>query len=453
MEDQRKYTRRRFKVWHGIVALLLLLFVLFHITGSLKLKKQLKILRAKGYPVTFEELDSWYNNIPEGVENSADVYMDAFSNYVKWDNEILKALPVVGRAPLPARTQPLDDPNKLLAEKFLSKNEEALKLLHEAASIEYCRHPIGFIQEPDQDAPWLANLRRCAFLLRLNAFIQCENKDSEKAMESIHSILSLAKSSNVPLLFHRLFQIAVKTTAYRSIERLLNRIQLTEEQLIKLSSWIEETGNDEGYKRALIGQNCVGLYNFRGHVREVSARLNPEGGGISVIFLASWRMTGLNNRDAAEYIKIMLDLIDAMDLPSDKRLVAFNSIQKDVDGGKRGGILTRLQMPAFGRIMDIETRWLAHLWVTQTALAVERYRLIEGHLPESLENLVPIYLEAIPTDPFNGQNLKYHIKEKGFVVYSVGEDLTDEGGAEKEPRKRGPRGKQLPWDITFILER
>ena len=450
MVSQNKYVRRRFKMWHKIVALLLLVFVLFRVTSILKLKKQIENLRTKGYPVTLEELDRWYD-IPDGVDNAADVYMDAFSNYVEWDSEARKALPIIGSAPLPARTQPLDDPNLQLVNKFLSDNKKTLTLLHEAASIEHCQYPIEFSKESDP-APWLKNLRNCTRLLYLNVLIQCENNNSEKALESIRTNLSLAKSSNVPLLIHRLVQIAVKATAYNSIERLVNRIQLTEEQLRRISEGIKTPSNDEGYKRALIGENCMGLFTFRGHVREVSERFGSQG-GLSIIFLAFWRLTGLNDRDAMKYIDIMEELMDAMELPANERLLAFDSIQNDVFSRKRGGMLARMIMPAFGRIMQIESRHLADLCVTQTALAIERYRLAEGHLPVSLDNLVPAFLEAVPIDPFDGQNLKYRKLETGFVVYSVGEDLTDEGGAERDSKKRGPKGKQLPWDVTFIVER
>jgi len=381
------------------------------------------------------------------------VYMDAFSNYVGWEKEALRPLPVVGRAPLPARTEPLDDPNQQRIEQFLSDNQKALILLHEAASIEHCRYPIGFIRESDMDAPWLENLRKCAFLLRLNVIIQSEKKNPEKAMESIHASLSLAKSSNAPILIHRLVQIAVKTLSYRDIEWILNRIQLTEEQLNTLSVWIKAPENDEGYKRALIAEQCLGLHNFRGHVREVSGRIVGGSGRLSIIFLAFWRISGLNNREAAEYLKIMQDFIVAMELPPDKRLTTFESIQTDVDSGKRGGMLTRILQPAFRRIMQIETRHSAHLMVTQTALAVERYRLNEGHLPQSLDNLAPGYMEAVPTDPFDGQSLKYRTLETGYVVYSIGDDLTDEGGAERDSKKRDSKGKPLPWDVTFIMER
>ncbi|MHC4244141.1 MAG: hypothetical protein ACYSU4_17175, partial [Planctomycetota bacterium] len=232
MESQNKYIRRRFKMWHKIVALLLLIFVLFRVHGSLKVKKQIENLRTKGYPVTLEELDRWYN-IPDGVDNAADIYMAAFSNYVEWDSESRKALPIVGRAPLPARTQPLDDPNQQLVEKFLSDNEKTLTLLHEAASIEHCRYPIYFTQESGQSAPWLKELRSSTRLLSLNVFIQCDNNNPKKALESIRTGLSLARSMSTPLLIHRLVQIAVRAQTYRSIEKILNRSQLAEEQLKK----------------------------------------------------------------------------------------------------------------------------------------------------------------------------------------------------------------------------
>jgi len=450
MENKNKRVRRRFKMWHGIVALLLILFLLFRVTGSLKLKKQIEILRTKGYPVTLEELDRWYN-IPDGAANAADAYLTAFSNYVEWDSEALKALPGFGKAPLPARTQPLDDPNQQLVKKFLSENEKLLSMLHEAASIEHCRYPIDFSQESEQAAPWLKELRASAFLLRLDVFIQCDNHNPEKALESIRTSLSLARSVGTPLIFHRLIHIAVRALTYNNLERILNRIQLTEEQLMKLSSWIEEVGNDEGYKRALIGENCIGLNTFQAPIHDIVNQ--TESGKGFLLILTLRKILGLHDRETMAYINIIQDYINTVELPHHKRLAAFDSIQKAVDGGERGGMLTRMLMPAFGHIMQIEIRHLAHLRTTQTALAIERYRLTEGRLPQSLDNLIPAYMEAVPTDPFDGQNLKYRMLETGFVVYSVGEDLTDEGGAERDSRKRDPRGKPQPWDVTFIVER
>ncbi len=86
----------------------------------------------------------------------------------------------------------------------------------------------------------------------------------------------------------------------------------------------------------------------------------------------------------------------------------------------------------------------------RTALAIQRYRLAAGRLPDALTDLVPTYLDAVPTDPFDGKDLRYEKLGIGFVVYSVGQDLRDDGGTEKPPR----RTKESPnWDVTFIVER
>ncbi len=73
-----------------------------------------------------------------------------------------------------------------------------------------------------------------------------------------------------------------------------------------------------------------------------------------------------------------------------------------------------------------------------------------GRLPDVLTDLVPAYLDTVPTDPFDGNEMRYKKLEAGFVVYSIGEDLSDDGGKEKPPR----RTKESPnWDVTFIVER
>jgi hypothetical protein len=459
MGRRNKRVRRRFKLWHGIVGLLLLLFVSFWVSGSLKLKKQLKVLRDQGHPITLEELDRWYN-IPEGAKNAADLYMAAFSNYVEWDDDAQRALPVVGKASLPGRTQPLDDSTRQLVEKFLSDNDKTLKLLHEAASIEHCRHPIDLTKGtvdlmggPGSPAPWVEDLRAGRRLLRLETLSHCENQEPDKALKSIRANFALAEFIGAPLLIHRLIHNSVQSRTYKNIERVLNRMQLTDEQLLSLSAWIKESRSDDGYIKALVGERCIGLSAFQGPVGQATDQMGAGKGKAPILMLGFWKMLGLHYRDALGYIGLMQEYIDAMDLPSDERLLVFDSIQEDVDSGKRGGLLTRLLWPALARTLDIDTRCTAEALAAQTALAVERYRLAEGHLPESLENLVPAYMEVVPKDPFDGRNLRYITREKGFVVYSVSDDLTDNGGAERDGRGRDRRGKPLPWDITFIMER
>ena len=61
-------------------------------------------------------------------------------------------------------------------------------------------------------------------------------------------------------------------------------------------------------------------------------------------------------------------------------------------------------------------------------LAVERFRLDNDALPETLNDLAPKYIESIPLDPFDGNPLRYKKLETGYSIYSIGPDCIDDGG-------------------------
>ena len=96
----------------------------------------------------------------------------------------------------------------------------------------------------------------------------------------------------------------------------------------------------------------------------------------------------------------------------------------------------------------------ARLRVAETALAVERFRLAhQNQLPGSLAALVPAYLKSVPTDPFDGQPLRFKRLEKGYVAYCIGTDLKDDGGPEAKQDAEGKWIRNQPFDITFTVER
>jgi hypothetical protein len=62
-------------------------------------------------------------------------------------------------------------------------------------------------------------------------------------------------------------------------------------------------------------------------------------------------------------------------------------------------------------------------------LALRAFRLEHGRLPNTLSELVPSYLQQVPTDPFgNGGKLRYRRTGKSYVLYSVGPDRIDNLG-------------------------
>jgi len=67
---------------------------------------------------------------------------------------------------------------------------------------------------------------------------------------------------------------------------------------------------------------------------------------------------------------------------------------------------------------------------TRVLLAMKAFKLDKGRLPATLDELVPAYLDAVPLDDFDGKPLRYNPAKK--IIYSVGEDLKDDGGMTKK---------------------
>lgn len=63
-------------------------------------------------------------------------------------------------------------------------------------------------------------------------------------------------------------------------------------------------------------------------------------------------------------------------------------------------------------------------------LAIRCYQLDHGRLPDALTDLVPKYLDTVPTDPYNGKPIVYRPDSAGPMLYSVGPDRRDDGGKQ-----------------------
>jgi hypothetical protein len=66
--------------------------------------------------------------------------------------------------------------------------------------------------------------------------------------------------------------------------------------------------------------------------------------------------------------------------------------------------------------------------VEPLAVALSRYRADQGRWPAKLDELAPQYARSIPQDVFTDKPLVYMPREDGYLLYSVGRNLRDDGG-------------------------
>jgi hypothetical protein len=98
------------------------------------------------------------------------------------------------------------------------------------------------------------------------------------------------------------------------------------------------------------------------------------------------------------------------------------------------GILTSILVPELQSCFLASGRHAAKRETAKTGIAILRYRAKHEKLPKQLADLVPEYLPAIPLDPYTDKPLKFEVTGDDWVVYSIGEDLKDNGGAAYEDK-------------------
>jgi hypothetical protein len=108
--------------------------------------------------------------------------------------------------------------------------------------------------------------------------------------------------------------------------------------------------------------------------------------------------------------------------------------------------LSRMFLPGVAGCAGKFARAQACVDLARVACALERYRLTSGQFPETLEALVPKFMEKLPHDVINGQPLKYRRTDDGqFVLYSVGWNKTDDGGKVELTKSGNPDWQKGDW--------
>jgi hypothetical protein len=160
------------------------------------------------------------------------------------------------------------------------------------------------------------------------------------------------------------------------------------------------------------------------------------------------RIPVLGGIGLADILDYMADCIEASKLPPAQRPARFREIGKELEDLSFLHVVVKILAPALGRVAELDLRCRVDLDLARTVLAIERYRLANGTVPEDLKALVPTYLDQVPIDFQDGQPLRYLRTDTGYRVYSVFEDGQDHGGKHRDEVNKGD-----PHDWPFIVTR
>ncbi len=438
----RKNKNRRVLIIIGVFALAV---GIYHYSLTRKVDRRLNDIRSAGRPATLAELDKYYTKPPPG-ENAADLVIEAFSHYVMFEKEDL--VPVVGMARLPKRTEPLPKEMEEAIAQYLQDNSKAIELLHQAAAMKKCRYP-GGLSSGDEDWAELTShfsgIRQAARLLTLETIFEAEKGEPGLASSSVISALHLWDGlGQIPVVIAQLVRNACLAITVASCEHLLTRGDLTEGELVQLSAAFRDAEDLWVMTRALLGERCLQSIWFNQKPGWISNFYQKPERDIRFLL---YRGSGLLQIDHLYYLDFMDDYIKVSRLPLDDRLKASKSLEKRVQALSGFRNYPRLLLGSVPRELVTDVERIALTRTVLVALAVEQYRLAMGKLPQKLSDLVPSFFDTVPRDPFDGNSLRYKMLERGYIVYSIGQDGQDNGGAERSTVS------ERPYDITFSVER
>jgi len=293
-------------------------------------------------------------------------------------------------------------------------------------------------------------VREGCLLLCAEAVVCAEGGDPNGATQALEAELRVACSlDQEPVMLSHLVQMSTAGWAAAALEWVLNAAALTEEQLARLNRAFSSVHAADGLLRAIVGDRCLSLVEFE--KPQMVSRQHRFPKPPPAALMEMYGAVGLAAREGTVFLDHMEECLQIAQLPAFHRPAAIKAQEARYGRSRKGLLWEEVDARSMPTLIGYELKRVAQLEVAKMLLAVERYRLAHASLPETLDQLVPDYLAAVPPDPFDGAPLRYKRLEHGFLVYSVGEDGKDDGGKQEPPKETRESGET--WDLVFRIER
>jgi len=444
-EEQRRRRRRRIRL---IVVLgVLLLIVLPLLAGFIydrywegKVAAKVAQLRAQGKLLTFQQMLDRCKDLPP-EQNSALVYLKAFGQLSKDAQarvlENLQYIDALGTRPSPTLME--------MYGSEASANADGLKTILSAALLEQGCYPLQPAPSPwELLLPHCQEIRGAVRLCGRIAVLHAARQQPAQATPYLMAGFGLASSlGHKPFLIEGLVRTSADTAALKALEHGLALCQFRPEELLRLEARLEHERDELTLGPALVWERSAAHFTFERMIgnRKYMHALSADGKFPAVYAL----LPGWREQDELFYDRMMDEAERIMALPPRQALAQMRQYASFLDASLRAKwpppVVTAMLLPAISRALRDQVQAKVRLSIAAAALAAEQYRQKNGRWPDSLEELVPEFLDEVPEDWFGTGKVRYEHTESGVILYSVGPDGRDNGGA----------GQPDADDLTFRL--
>lgn len=446
-----------------LVALWALVTVIWNWSADRRLDKKLTQLRARGEPLTVSDLQRHHEKLLADIErNGAYLYLAALKSLKKGYCKEEQLLPIIN-GQLPTLGERLSAGEAQKALDFLEKHTWFFELVELAQQCDDCVFPRQYTDGPAMSLPELGLLRKASRIILLKCYWATSRGDFDTAISSLGTVFRMARDiGNDWLLITQLVRVAIIREGISLLEHLLSAGALSADQLARLEKSVPETLDMDSYIMSLIAERgAAGLWCFDKMLAESATIFSMLNGGEIEKFLNYiWWLVprGVVKDQCVRYLDFMTAMIDYAKLPPHEGRVRirdhYNAFEKELKGGGMFAYVQNFLLELLVPLLD--TSYIQYLVGSQrlilahTVLALERFRLERGTLPETLDELVPEYIDRVPDDCFSSGKIRYLKDAKGYTVWSVSADGVDNGG--KKP-SLGYRESDDGFDIVVRIEK
>jgi uncharacterized membrane protein len=406
--------------------------------------KRLDVVRKRGLPVTMKELAASYGNVPD-KENGAKVLLALKPKYGALDKSFegefddddwgMLYYGDEGRGP----DGKMNPKALTVFRRYIAKARPLLRAGDRVCKFKRSAYPLEFREGLGMRLTHLDFVRRMAFRYRAEALLAAEEGQAERAAESLVTILHVVGTLREdPILISQNVRVGLVNAHVKALAEVLSRIPLTDAHVMKLDDVLVKAESQDGISLGLNGDRCVALVEYVKLIEGADDALVKEqkGAGMGIAAtLGKIAMDAWLTADLVFYLDMMAQWDAVVALPMRQRVKAADKFGKTLDAAvaKRGKLsVAAMLLPSIGAATTRDVQIRARLRCARVALAIERYRLKHKKLPKTLAVLAPKFIKELPADPFTGKGLMLKLgKEKGYMVYSVGQNQKDDGGEAK----------------------
>ncbi|MGA2265342.1 MAG: hypothetical protein ABSH10_02805 [Phycisphaerae bacterium] len=395
----RKPLWRRIVKWTFCVAAVMVVMnhVAWGVSNAVTAKEveaEIAKLRAAGQPVTFADWKKTFLPVAE-ANDAAPFYKAALALYQKsaWNNKVEDLLDRLQSLTTQPATSPA--PSDAEIKEVLVANAAVLEQIDLGSSRPQCAYDFDLSQEAiDVVLPKMTAWRALAKLTQIRTIWLARQGQVNEAVSSLVSSFRLLRiADRWPTLVVSLVKVGGEALYVNAIPAILEAGPLSDPQLAAIESTLAQADPTVGMERIWAIERVYVLENQYEYT--------------------SYSMV-------VQELQTYRQCMEAAHRGWPKAFDLTQHITSDHPITSTFMLFGRTA----GRVRSAEV-----------AVMVERYRLAKGQLPVSLQELRDFVGHELPADPFTGKDLIYKVRGKGFMVYSVGDDKTDDGGPVQSPRK------------------